>query len=244
MPKKSNSRSRNLGMKILMVDDDPKLNKLVCTALREAKYRPDPALSLSEARTKLTTKNYNLAIVDWMFDGEAECGVDLVKEIKRDNGIPTLMLTGRSALADRISGFQAGVDDYLVKPFYLPELVARVSALLRRPHRIIQQKFSIGSMALDPSSFELKIHDKKIPLRKKEFQLLLALIEACGETINRTLLSRLVWGEEGTVLSNAIDVHIKSLRERLGKFQGMIETVRGVGYRFDKSFTEKKRTRV
>ncbi|MFA6458514.1 MAG: response regulator transcription factor [Patescibacteria group bacterium] len=223
-------------MKILVADDDPKLNKLVCAALREVGYSPDAAFTIADARTKIALTNFDLALIDWMFDGETESGLDLVKEIVEMKNFPILMLSGRSALADRVSGLRAGADDYLIKPFYLPELLARVAALLRRPRKIASQKFVVGSLTLDPNSFEISLDGLKIPLRKKEFQLLLALVEAGNETVNRALLGRLVWGDEGVVVSNAIDVHIKSLRERLGKFGQAIETVRGVGYRFDPNF--------
>ncbi|MFH0834476.1 MAG: response regulator transcription factor [Patescibacteria group bacterium] len=227
-------------MKILVADDDSKLNKLVCAALNEAGYSADAAFTLADSRAKLKTHNYDLALIDWMFDTEEENGVTLVKEIATTKNIPTLMLTGRSALADRIQGLQSGADDYLVKPFYLPELLARVAALLRRPRRISSRKITLGALTLDTNSFELKINNQKIPLRKKEFQLLHILIEAEGETASRAILGRTVWGDEGVVISNAIDVHIKSLRDRLGKISPAIETVRGVGYRFNKNFKPKK----
>ena len=227
-------------MKILVADDDPKLNKLVCAALAEAGYATDAAFTLADARAKLKTANYDLALVDWMFDAESEDGVDFVAEVSAKTSVPILMLTGRSSLADRVKGLQSGADDYLVKPFYLPELLARVEALLRRPRKILSQKVTVGNFALDPISFEIKSGDKKIPLRKKEFQLLHVIANADGETVDRATLGRLVWGDEGVVVSNAIDVHIKSLRDHLGEFGDCVETVRGVGYRFNKNPKSKK----
>jgi len=225
-------------MKILVADDDPKLNQLVCDALREAGYQPDPVLSASEVRKKINAKDYDLILLDWMFDGEKINGIDLSQEIAKTKRIPILMLTGKSALADRVAGLGAGASDYLIKPFYLPELIARVQALLRRRgvNFSPDKEVTIGALTFYPITFEVKIHGKRINLCKKEFGILHALVDLKGKTLSRSLLGKHVWGKESALASNAIDVHVNSLRDKLGKYSEIVETVRGVGYRLSSNF--------
>lgn len=221
-------------MKILVADDDPKLNKLICNALTDVDFIPDSALSAAEAQKKIGTRNYGLAIIDWMFEGEKIDGKDLIQQIVKSENFPILMLTGKRSLADRMAGLDAGADDYLIKPFYLPELIARVKALLRRNRKnAADQKIIAGPIALDPESFDVIIGSDKMDLRKKEFSLLHALVKKKGKVISRVALGQIIWGEEGVLVSNSIDVHVKSLRDKLGKYGKMIETVRGIGYRFN-----------
>jgi DNA-binding response OmpR family regulator len=224
-------------MRIIVADDDPKLNGLICKALKDAGYKPDPALTATEARQKIRKEDYDLAIIDWIFDGEKIDGKDLIEESARKKRIPTLMLTGKTSLVDRIAGFDAGADDYLTKPFYLPELVARIKALLRRERRnSVNNRIVAGPLSLDPNSLEVTINRKTVKLRKKAFNILYVLVEREGKTMSRSALSQQVWEEEeGTLISNSIDVHMKSLRDKLGQYGRMIQTVRGVGYRFNQN---------
>jgi DNA-binding response OmpR family regulator len=223
-------------MRILVVDDDPKLNKLVCEELEYAGYRPDPAYTAREAIEKIGMEDYALAVVDWIFDGEEIDGTDVIRAIYSKNRIPILMLTGKGALADRVAGLEAGADDYLVKPFYLPELLARVSALLRRSERMTTKSLKVGPLSVDLYNYEISVNKNRLNLRKKEFKIFYALIEADGKIISRLALGEAIWGKEGVLISNSIDVHIKSLRDKLKKYSKCIETVRGIGYRFNKNF--------
>ena len=144
------------------------------------------------------------------------------------NPIPVLIITARDAVSDRVSGLDAGADDYLVKPFDLDELAARVRALLRRQGGRSEPVLSNGRLALDPSTHELKLDDQPVNLSAREFSLLQALLEQPGRPLSRAQLEERLygWGEE--VESNAIEVHIHALRRKLGT--GAIKNLRGVGY--------------
>ncbi len=218
--------------KILVADDDPKLNQLICEALREVGFSPDPAGTAAEARAKIQTCSHDLALIDWMFDGEEIDGRDLIREIAKSWKIPTLMLTGRSALADRVGALDAGADDYLVKPFYLPELLARIRALLRRTQKDSpDRKITVDTLTLDPIAFEAKLGKKLLSLRKKEFIILHFLLENKDRVISRKEIGEKIWGPGQPTNSNLLDVHLKSLREQLGSKRDLIETVRGIGFR-------------
>lgn len=221
-------------MRILVADDDAKLNHLICATLREADYDADSALTAREARECIRGQKYDLALIDWLFDGENMDGCDLIREIRKvKRAIPILMMTGRSSLADRIRGLECGADDYLIKPFYLPELVARVRVLLRRKRntRIKAQKISANSLTVDLGSREVRISGKKVDLPNKEFQLLRILLEHRGGVAARSDLNEKIWGINGRQPSNNIDVHVRRLRQKLTGFGKNIETVRGIGYR-------------
>ena len=222
-------------MKILVADDDRKLNRLICESLLEAQFEPDSALSAAEAADKIRRNFYALALIDWMFDGEETTGIDLTHSIKvKQKTYPVMLLTGRSALADRVSGLDGGADDYLVKPFYLPEMVARVKALLRRSrwsgHNIPPEKKKIGDFEINPSKWEIKIGGKKMRLPKKEFQILHLLLENLGNVVSKTKISDEIWGYSDGQNSNTIEVHLRHLRSSLGNYGDRIETIRGQGY--------------
>ena len=222
-------------MLILVADDDRKLNQIICSSLREAKLSPDPVFSAAEARNKLQHNDYALAILDWMFDDEELTGCDLIQVVARSGrNTPVLLLTGRSALADRVKGLQQGADDYLVKPFYLPELIARTNALLRRKSANAQatKRLIKGEIMLDSDYYEVQLAGQPVALSNKEFQLLKFLLEKNGAIATRTELTNEIWGENaGVATSNTIDVHIRRLRKNFGKLSSAIQTVRGIGYR-------------
>jgi two-component system phosphate regulon response regulator PhoB len=223
-------------MNILIAEDDQNLVGLMADALREAHFMPDIALSAEEASYKLKVNKYNLAILDWCFAGEKINGLDLARQIcESKDQIPVLMLTSKTNLIDRVTGLNCGADDYLAKPFYLPELIARVHALLRRGKSISQgSKIKVGDLMLDTEQYATSLRDKVIPLNNKEFQLLYKLVEKSGKTQSRANLMEEVWGDhDGKLSSNTIDVHVRRIREKLGSYGRSIHTVHGIGYRFD-----------
>ncbi|MDD3066368.1 MAG: response regulator transcription factor [Candidatus Gracilibacteria bacterium] len=222
-------------MQILVADDDRKLNELICSALRDAHLSPEAAYSLSATRDKIRSNKYDLIILDWIFDNEAESGFDLAKQIAEEYpNLPILMLTGKSVLVDKVKALDAGVDDYLVKPFYLPELVARVKSLLRRKRigEKMPNEIVAGELSLDTNSYEVKLGGKLLDITGKEFQILHLLIQNQDQIVTRRDLIRKIWGEDfDRLTSNTVDVHIRRIRSKLGKYGEKINTLRGIGYR-------------
>ncbi|MFA5351663.1 MAG: response regulator transcription factor [Candidatus Gracilibacteria bacterium] len=222
-------------MQILVSDDDRKLNELICSALRDVHLSPEAAYSLSSTRDKIRTNKYDLVILDWVFDGETENGFDLAKQITEEYpNLPILMLTGKSVLVDKVKALDAGVDDYLVKPFYLPELVARVKSLLRRKRmgEKLPNAIVAGELSLDTNSYEVKLGGRLLDITGKEFQILHLLIQNVDQIVTRRDLIRKIWGEDfDRLTSNTVDVHIRRIRSKLGKYGEKINTLRGIGYR-------------
>ncbi len=225
-------------MHILVAEDERKINKLIVDTLREAHFTPDAVHTAKDAEFHLKTNSYDLAILDRNFEGENTEGLDLVEQLrKRDDQTPVLLLTGKGNLMDKVEGLASGADDYLVKPFHLPEMLARVHSLLRRNSDNNKQKnreLVAGDLTIDPLSYTAKLRNKTLKLNNKEFQLLKFLLLKIGDVVTRTELLEKVWGDtEARTLSNTIDVHIRRLRVQLGKLGKSIHTIRGVGYRFD-----------
>ena len=164
-------------------------------------------------------------------------GLDVCKEIRNKSNnedIFILMLTAKGEEVDRIVGFELGADDYLVKPFSLRELSLRVSSLLKRsrPHSS-NEKVSIGELEIDIAAHRILLNNKEISLTKKEFELVMHLVQRNGRVQTREHLLSQIWGYTSDVTTRTVDTHIKRLRSKLGSFSKNIETVRSVGYRFN-----------
>jgi two-component system phosphate regulon response regulator PhoB len=164
-------------------------------------------------------------------------GLDVCKEIRNKSNnedIFILMLTAKGEEVDRIVGFELGADDYLVKPFSLRELSLRVSSLLKRsrPHSS-NEKVTIGELEIDIAAHRIMLTNKEISLTKKEFELIMHLVQRNGRVQTREYLLSQIWGYTSDVTSRTVDTHIKRLRSKLGLFGKNIETVRSVGYRFN-----------
>ena len=215
-------------MRLLIVEDDRELREALSALLRQAGYEVDAHADGREAFNSLLGSEYDLAIVDLMLPGMN--GLALVRNLRRQLvGLPILIITARDALEDRVSGLDAGADDYLVKPFDLDELAARIRALLRRKSgRTVPEIEHLG-VTLNPASHRVMRDGREIALSPKEFALLQLLMERPGNILSRAQIEERLygWGEE--VESNAVEVHIHSLRRKLGN--DFILNVRGVGYR-------------
>ena len=164
-------------------------------------------------------------------------GLDVCKEIRNKSNnedIFILMLTAKGEEVDRIVGFELGADDYLVKPFSLRELSLRVSSLLKRsrPHSS-NEKVTIGELEIDIAAHRILLTNKEISLTKKEFELIMHLVQRNGRVQTREYLLSQIWGYTSDVTTRTVDTHIKRLRSKLGSFSKNIETVRSVGYRFN-----------
>lgn len=222
--------------RVLVVDDEPDLVDLICFNLTEAGYRADSAVSGREALESLERSRPDLLILDLMLP-DLE-GTEICRRVRAEaslSSLPVLMLTAKSEEVDRVVGFEVGADDYLTKPFSLRELVLRVRALLRRSGGQAASDPQIlehGRLRLDLERHRCYVASSEVELTAKEFHLLETLMRRPGRVQSRERLLDTVWGSEVTVTSRTIDTHLKRLREKLGEVGALIETVRGIGYRF------------
>ena len=216
-------------MKILVVEDNKKLARFLQRAFEEEGYQVELVDDGSEGLQRASTIEYDLLILDWMLPGMD--GVAVCRALREHgSSIPILILTARTEVAERITGLDAGADDYLPKPFDLGELLARVRALGRRGASS-DGVVKVGPLVLDRLERHALLNGHPIDLTPREFALLTYLARETGRVVPRTELLRKVWETTYDPGSNVVDAHIKKLREKLGDFATLIETVRGVGYR-------------
>jgi two-component system, OmpR family, response regulator len=214
-------------MRLLLVEDDEMIAAAMQDGLRQAGYTVDWARDGREAELGLADTSYDLLLLDLGLPRKS--GLDVLRSVRaRSDPIPVLIVTARDAVSDRVEGLDAGADDYLVKPFDLDELAARVRALLRRRTGRAEPLLRHGGLSLNPATHEVMLDDKPLALSGREFALLAALLERPGALLSRSQLEEKLygWGEE--IESNTIEVYIHSLRRKLGP--GFIRNVRGVGY--------------
>ena len=215
-------------MRLLLVEDDEMIGESVATTMRHAGYAVDWARDGREAELSLSHDLYDLVLLDLGLP-KAD-GIDVPRRYRRDGGsAPVLILTARDAVESRIAGLDGGADDYLVKPFDVDELAARVRALLRRRAGKGNPVYSHGNITLNPASREATLNGEPLALGPREFSLLQTLIEAPTRVFTRSELEDKLYGWGDEISSNAIEVHVHGLRRKLGPTQ--IVTVRGVGYR-------------
>jgi len=219
-------------MRILLVEDDALLGDGVEAGLKQAGYAVDWVHDGVAAELTLRNGGYDAVILDLGLPRKS--GLDVLAQARRaGNRVPVLILTARDTVDDRVKGLDAGADDYLVKPFDLHELTARVRALIRRAHDAPAPVIRIGGIELDPAARTVLYEGKVLDLPAREFGLLHALLLNAGRVLTRDQLGDALygWGEE--VESNALDVHIHHLRRKLAP--DVIRTVRGVGYMIARS---------
>lgn len=219
-------------MRILVVEDEARLARLVRRGLTEEGHAVDLAGSGEDALDSISLANYDAIVLDVMLPGID--GFEVCRQLRRQRvHTPVLLLTARDAVDDRVAGLDAGADDYLVKPFALAELSARLRALARRPAEARDTILRIGSLRLDPAMRLVWIGEERIELANKEFRILEYLMQNPNRVLTRTMITDRVWDYDFLNATNVIDVHIRSLRRKLRDAPGgrLIETVRGVGYR-------------
>jgi two-component system response regulator QseB len=214
-------------MRLLLVEDDPMIGESVRQGLRQDGFAVDWTRDGRDAELALGTEPYALLLLDLGLPGKS--GLDLLAGLRRrGNGIPVLVLTARDTVTDRVRGLDAGADDYLVKPFDLKELSARIRALLRRRAGRSRPQTVFGALTLDPVTHEVTYRGKPVVLSAREFALLQALLEKPGSVLSRAQLEERLYGWEEEVESNAVEVHIHNLRKKLDP--EILRNVRGVGY--------------
>lgn len=214
-------------MRILLVEDDTMIGKSVQLGLKRENYAVDWVRDGVAAELSLANDTYELLLLDLGLPRKS--GLEILRNLRaKKNAMPVLILTARDAVADRVKGLDAGADDYLVKPFDLDELGARIRALVRRQSGRAEPVIEHGILQLNPVTHEVRLDGKLVNLSAREYALLLALMERPGVPLSRAQLEESIygWGEE--VESNTVEVYIHALRRKLG--QGLIVNVRGVGY--------------
>jgi two-component system OmpR family response regulator len=214
-------------MRVLLVEDDPMIGSVVQHALRDASYAADWVRDGEAALTALLTLEYELVLLDLNLphiDGMA-----VLRTIRRArNDVPVLVLTAREATEDRVAGLDGGADDYLVKPFAMTELLARMRALSRRKEGTTSTVLGNGIVELDPATHEARVGAATVRMTAREFALLQAMLVRPGAILSRSELEHRVYGWNEEVESNAIEFLIHSLRKKLGS--EIIKNVRGVGW--------------
>jgi two-component system phosphate regulon response regulator PhoB len=221
--------------RILVVEDEPAIAELIAINLRHAGFEVTVAADADAAQDVVDGVLPALVVLDWMLPGRS--GHVLVRHwrtVPRTRGLPVIMLTARSEEADKVSGLDAGADDYLTKPFSANELLARIRALLRRQSPdALDTAVEIGILKLDPATRRVSARGREVRIGATEFKLLHFLMTHPERVHSRTQLLDRVWGDHVFIEERTVDVHIKRLRETLTpvECQHMIETVRGAGYR-------------
>ena len=215
-------------MRILLAEDDPLIASAILASLRKLDFSVDWVEDGRSVESALATCDYGMLILDLGLPGVD--GLEILERMKRtEKQTPVLIITARGGVEDRVGGLNAGADDYLVKPFSLEELVARVFALRRRTQGWSSSELRLGKLAVDPRKRQVRLDDQEIHLSDREFRLLMALIEVPGQVLSITQLEERLygWGEE--IASNSIEVQLHRLRKKLGK--DWIRNIRGIGFK-------------
>jgi DNA-binding response OmpR family regulator len=227
--------------RILVIEDQRDIAELVRMHIRDLGHQVDLAQDGDEGLAKAQTGKYDLVVLDVMLPRRD--GLDVVRQLRMEkNPVPVLMLTARSAEIDRVLGLELGADDYLTKPFSIPELQARIKAMLRRaellqrPVRQDVERIAVGgSLVIDTASREVRIDDAPVPLTSKEFDLLLHFARNPGRVFSRMQLLDAVWGTTFEGYEHNVNTHINRLRAKIERDPAaprFVLTVRGAGYRF------------
>lgn len=220
-------------MKLLLVEDDLLLGRAVSRALDQEGFEVRWVRMVRDALAQLRAERFAVTLLDLgLPDGS---GLDYLRQARaQGDKTPILILTARDALEDKVAGLDGGADDYLVKPFAIPELVSRIRALARRSAGFATQVWTVGELSLDPVNQRVLLAGKLLSLSPREFVILLELMRSAGQVVRKGRLQDAVFSgpDGGGAESNALEVHIHNLRRKIGT--DMIQTVRGVGYLLDK----------
>ncbi len=214
-------------MRVLLVEDDPMIGASVQKGLRQDGFSVDWVRDGGAAEAALATHTYDGVLLDLGLPKKS--GVEVLKTLRRSgNDVPVLIVTARDAVADRIAGLDHGADDYILKPFDLDELAARIRAVVRRRAGRADPVIRVGEVTLEPASHRVTLRGKDVALSARELALLEALLDRRGAILSRGQLEERIygWGEE--IESNAVEVYVHALRKKLGA--DFVKTVRGVGY--------------
>ena len=218
-------------IKILVLDDDPKLNQIVCTYLNDSGFQAKGCLSARDAYNEMYNNLYELIISDIMMP-EVD-GFEFAENVRKVNKhIPILFMSAKDDLPSKQKGFTLGIDDYMVKPIELDELLLRVRALLRRANIEMDRKLTVGNLEMDADAMSALVNGDEIPMTTREFNILYKLLSYPNKTFSRAQLMDEFWGIGSETNLRAVDVYITKLRDKLSVCDGFeIRTVRGLGYK-------------
>ena len=215
-------------MRLLLVEDDPMIGESIVEGLRGENYAVDWVRDGRDAELALKTVDYDLMLLDLGLPGKQGMDV-LLAARKRGADLPVLIITARDGTPARVEGLDAGADDYLVKPFDLDELLARIRALLRRRVNRTRSIIEHGALTLDLASHEVSFEGEPVKLSAREFSVLRALLDNPGSVVSKSQLEEKLYGWNSEVESNTVDVYVHHLRKKFGT--DFIKNVRGVGYK-------------
>lgn len=219
--------------RVLIVEDEPAIAELIAVNLRHGGFDPVVANDSVTAQRELDAVLPDVILLDWMLPGQS--GLSLAKHWRkqaRTKAIPILMLTARGDEPDKVAGLDAGADDYITKPFSTQEMLARIRAVLRRrAPESVNDTVTVGALVLDAATHRIAFEGQELKLGPTEFKLLHYLMKHAERVHSRSSLLDKVWGDHVFIEERTVDVHVKRLREALGRAGSMVETVRGAGYR-------------
>lgn len=217
--------------KILLVEDEKHIARFVELELQHEGYEVKTAFDGREGWALATSENFDVLLLDVMLPSIN--GIEICRRIRTQSQVPILLLTARDAVMDRVAGLDAGADDYIVKPFAIEELLARIRTILRRvtPEQTSSESLCLRDIEIDVAAYEVFVQGNKLDLTKTEYDLLKLLIEHKNRVCTREHILTSVWGYDTDIETNVVDVYIRHLRTKLpGAMNDYIETVRGVGY--------------
>lgn len=220
-------------MRILVIEDEHKIARALKRALEQESYAVDVCFDSDEGYAMASTEPYDAMIIDRMLPGQYD-GVSIIKLLRRDSiHTPILLLTALGHVTDKTEGLNGGADDYMVKPFAIEELLARVRALLRRPSKQEQNVLTVADLELNTEEHSVTRAGKPLTLTAKEFGLLEYLMRNKGRILTKDAIIAHVWDYDADILPNTVEAYIKYLRDKIDKpfSSTLIETVRGFGYR-------------
>lgn len=218
-------------MRILIVEDESVLGQALVEALEDEYYAVDWAQDGATASELVDVNNYDLVVLDWTIPPPT--GIELLRTWRKEGkDIPVLMLTGRTAVGDKVDGLDTGADDFLTKPFSLLEFLARVRSLMRRRGKSLQPKLQAGDLEMDRAARLVKVAGCALDLSPKEFSLLEYFLNKKDEVVTRSELSEHVWDDSFDSLGNVIDVTIHRLRKKIDgeRVEKLLHTLKGIGY--------------
>ena len=217
-------------MKVLVVEDETRIAQFIAMGLREQGWTVDVEHRGDDAHALLQDNVYDMVILDIMLPGRD--GLSILRQLREQgNRVPVILLTARNALDERVEGLKLGADDYITKPFYVEELVARIQAVFRRVGGQEQSLRKVGTLLMNLPRREVRMNGASVDLTAREFNLLEYLTRTPGRVYTRTQILEHVWDLHFDPSTNIVDVYIQRLRKKLGcERESLIETVRGVGY--------------